>query len=234
MMNDILTAGLADWNLTADDSQLAGLNDFFVRVVETNRVMNLTAITEPEEFARKHYLDCASLLTVQPCNGLKTVDVGCGAGFPGMPLKLLCPDCEITLLDSLGKRIRFLQECIDEMGLTGIEAVHARAEEFAKQNRESFDCAVSRAVARLNVLAELSLPMVKVGGRFIAMKSKDSDDEIDEASNAIQMLGGDIADIRDITIPGTDITHRLVIIQKIKATPAKYPRPFRKIKERPL
>lgn len=234
MMNEILTAGLAAWQLTADERQLAQLRDFFVRVVETNRVMNLTAITEPEEFAQKHYLDCASLLTVQPFDGLSVVDVGCGAGFPGMPLKLLCPACEITLLDSLGKRIRFLQECIDEMGLSGIQAVHARAEEFAKQHRESYDCAVSRAVARLNVLAELSLPMVKVGGRFLAMKSKDSDEEISEANHAIQTLGGDIADIRDVTIPGTEITHRLVIIEKIKPTPAKYPRPFRKIKERPL
>lgn len=234
MMNEILTAGLAEWQLTADESRLAGLEDFFVRVVETNRVMNLTAITEPEEFAQKHYLDCASLMTVQTFDGLSVVDVGCGAGFPGMPLKLLCPSCEITLLDSLGKRIRFLQECIDEMDLTGIQAVHARAEDFAKQHREFYDCAVSRAVARLNVLAELSLPMVKVGGRFIAMKSKDSDEEISEANHAVQILGGDLADVRDIKIPGTDITHRLVIIEKIKPTPVKYPRPFRKIKERPL
>ena len=234
MMNEILTAGLAEWKLSADDTQLARLEDFFVRVRETNKVMNLTAITEPEEFARKHFLDCASLLTVQDFTGKSVVDVGCGAGFPGMPLKLLCPACSVTLLDSLGKRIRFLQACIDEMGLTGIQAVHARAEDFAKEHREIYDCAVSRAVARLNVLAELSLPMVAVGGTFVAMKSKDSDEEIAEAKHGIASLGGEIEAIRDITIPGTEITHRLIIMRKKQSTPAKYPRRFQKIKERPL
>ncbi|MDO5549087.1 MAG: 16S rRNA (guanine(527)-N(7))-methyltransferase RsmG [Eubacteriales bacterium] len=234
MMNEILTAGLAEWNRVANEEQLAQLEDFFVRVRETNKVMNLTAITEPEEFARKHFLDCASLLTVQDFDGLSVVDVGCGAGFPGMPLKLLCSTCSVTLLDSLGKRIRFLQDCIDGMGLTGIEAVHARAEEFAKAHRESYDCAVSRAVARLNVLAELSLPMVKVGGLFLAMKSKDSDDEIHEAERGIQTLGGTLERIQDITIPGTEITHRLVLIRKCKPTPARYPRRFQKIKDQPL
>ena len=234
MMNEILTAGLAECKLSADDTQLARLEDFFVRVRETNKVMNLTAITEPEEFARKHFLDCASLLTLQDFTGKSVVDVGCGAGFPGMPLKLLCPACSVTLLDSLGKRIRFLQACIDEMGLTGIQAVHARAEDFAKEPREIYDCAVSRAVARLNVLAELSLPMVAVGGTFVAMKSKDSDEEIAEAKHGLACLGGEIEAIRDITIPGTEITHRLIIMRKKQSTPAKYPRRFQKIKERPL
>jgi 16S rRNA (guanine527-N7)-methyltransferase len=234
MMNEILTAGFEQWNLRAEETQLAQLEDFYVRVRETNKVMNLTTITEPEEFAYKHFLDCASLLTVQDFSGRSVVDVGCGAGFPGMPLKLLCPACSVTLLDSLGKRIRFLQECIEEMGLTGIEAVHGRAEEFAKNHRESYDCAVSRAVARLTMLAELSLPLVKVGGLFIAMKSKDSDEEIQEAQRAIALLGGEIESIEDVLIPKTDIVHRLVIIRKKKSTPARYPRRFQKIKDQPL
>lgn len=234
MMNDILTAGLAEWKIPVNEKQVAQLEDFFVRVVETNKVMNLTAITEPEEFARKHFLDCASLLTVQDFSEKSVVDVGCGAGFPGMPLKLLCPSCSVILLDSLGKRIRFLQDCMDAMTLTDIEAVHARAEEFAKSHREHYDYAVSRAVARFNVLAELSLPMVKVGGMFIAMKSKDSDEEIQEAKRGIAMLGGNIEAIHDITIPGTDITHRLVMVRKHKSTPNRYPRRFQKIKDQPL
>ena len=234
MMNEILTAGLAEWNLSSDETMLAQLNEFAVRVLETNKVMNLTAITEPDEFARKHFLDCASLLTVHDFSGKTVIDVGCGAGFPGMPLKLLCPSCDITLLDALGKRIRFLQECIDGMNLTGIEAVHARAEEFAAKHRGQYDIAVSRAVAKLNILAELSLPMVKKGGWFIAMKSVDSDEEIQQSKHAIAVLGAEIQSIRDVTIPGTEITHRLVMIHKTKDTPKQYPRRFQKISASPL
>ncbi|MGN1029967.1 MAG: 16S rRNA (guanine(527)-N(7))-methyltransferase RsmG, partial [Butyricicoccaceae bacterium] len=136
--------------------------------------------------------------------------------------------------DSLGKRIKFLQSCIDGMGLTGVEAVHARAEEYARGHREQYDAAVSRAVAQLNVLTELSLPFVRVGGVFIAMKSRDTDEEIAQAERAIHLLGGKIEQIEDYTIPMTDITHRMVVIRKNKPTPAKYPRPFRKISAAPL
>ena len=234
MMDKILREGLGQWNIPLTQQSADGLEDFADRVRETNKVMNLTAITEPEEFARKHVLDCASLLTVQPMEGKKIVDVGCGAGFPGMPLKLLCPACTVTLLDSLGKRIRFLQTCIEEMGLDGIEAVHARAEEYAKSHRNGYDIAVSRAVAKLNVLAELSLPMVKTGGYFLAMKSTDSEEEIENAKHAISVLGGEHIENRDIRIPGTDITHRIVVIRKVRETPARYPRRFQKISASPL
>lgn len=234
MANDILINGLAKWDIHITEEQTELLERFRVHVTETNKVMNLTAITEPIEFTQKHYLDSASLLTAKDFKGKRVVDVGCGAGFPGMPLKLLCPECEVTLLDSLGKRINFLQDCIENMRLTGIEAVHARAEDFAKDNRESYDFAVSRAVARLNILAELSLPMVRTGGYFIAMKSIDSDEEIQRAKRGIDILGGNIEEIRDITIPDTEIVHRLVIIKKVKSTPARYPRRFQKISASPL
>ena len=233
-MDELLKTGLAHMQLTASDEQLAQLADFTARMLETNKVMNLTGITEPAEIATKHLLDSAALLTVTNFSGKTVVDVGCGAGFPGMPLHILCPDCQLTLLDSLGKRIKFLQSCIDGMGLTEIQAVHARAEEFAAAHRECYDIAVSRAVAQLNVLAELSLPLVKPDGYFIAMKGKDSDAEIQAARHAIAALGGEIDKIVDYPIPHTDITHRLVVIHKIKPTPKKYPRPFRKISAQPL
>lgn len=228
-MDELLKTGFAQLKLTVSDAQIAQLKDFTARMLETNKVMNLTGITDPAEIATKHLLDCASLLIAEDFTGKTVVDVGCGAGFPGMPLHLLCPDCQLTLLDSLGKRIKFLQSCIDGMELEHIEAVHARAEEFAAKHRESYDFAVSRAVAQLNVLAELSLPLVKPGGYFIAMKGKESDAEIDEAKHAIAVLGGKIDRIVDYTIPHTDITHRLVVVQKNKPTPKQYPRPFRKI-----
>lgn len=233
-MTELLKNGFSAMKLSVSDAQIAQLEDFTARMLETNKVMNLTRITDPKEIAEKHLLDCASLLQAADFSKKSVVDVGCGAGFPGMPLHILCPSCELTLLDSLGKRIRFLQGCIDEMQLSDIEAVHARAEEFAAKHREQYDFAVSRAVAQLNVLAELSLPLVKQGGAFIAMKSKDTDEELERAKKAIRLLGGEIEKIIDYTIPHTEITHRLVIIRKKNHTPKQYPRPFRKISASPL
>lgn len=233
-MTELLKNGFSAMKLSVSDAQIAQLEDFTARMLETNKVMNLTRITDPKEIAEKHLLDCVSLLQAADFSKKSVVDVGCGAGFPGMPLHILCPSCELTLLDSLGKRIRFLQGCIDEMQLSDIEAVHARAEEFAAKHREQYDFAVSRAVAQLNVLAELSLPLVKQGGAFIAMKSKDTDEELERAKKAIRLLGGEIEKIIDYTIPHTEITHRLVIIRKKNHTPKQYPRPFRKISASPL
>lgn len=233
-MTELLQNGFSAMKLSVSDAQIAQLEDFTARMLETNKVMNLTRITDPKEIAQKHLLDCASLLQIADFSQKSVVDVGCGAGFPGMPLHILCPSCQLTLLDSLGKRIRFLQGCIDEMQLSDIEAVHARAEEFAAKHREQYDFAVSRAVAQLNVLTELSLPLVKQGGAFIAMKSKDSDDELEHAKKAIRLLGGEIEAVTDYTIPDTDITHRLVVIRKKNHTPKQYPRPFRKISASPL
>lgn len=233
-MTELLKNGFSDMKLSVSDAQIAQLEDFTARMLETNKIMNLTRITDPKEIAEKHLLDCASLLQAADFSKKSVVDVGCGAGFPGMPLHILCPSCKLTLLDSLGKRIRFLQGCIDAMNLSDIEAVHARAEEFAAKHREQYDFAVSRAVAQLNVLAELSLPLVKQGGAFIAMKSKDTDEELERAKKAIRLLGGEIEKIIDYTIPHTEITHRLVVIRKKNHTPKQYPRPFRKISASPL
>ena len=233
-MTELLKNGFSAMKLSVSDAQIAQLEDFTARMLKTNKVMNLTRITDPKEIAEKHLLDCASLLQAADFSKKSVVDVGCGAGFPGMPLHILCPSCQLTLLDSLGKRIRFLQGCIDEMQLSDIEAVHARAEEFAAKHREQYDFAVSRAVAQLNVLAELSLPLVKQGGAFIAMKSKDTDEELERAKKAIRLLGGEIEKIIDYTIPHTEITHRLVVIRKKNHTPKQYPRPSRKISASPL
>ena len=232
MMEQILREGLAALSLPTDAA--VPLMAFSARLLETNKVMNLTAITAPEDVARLHLLDCAALLHMADFRGKRVVDVGTGAGFPGMPLRILEPDFDLTLLDSLGKRIAFLQRVCDEMGLQRVTCVHARAEEFAAKHREQYDIATSRAVAALPVLCELTLPLVKVGGRFLAMKAVDSDEEIRGAKSAIAQLGGTVEDIRDYTIPGTDITHRVVVIGKIKPTPGAFPRAFAKIKKAPL
>ena len=232
MMEQILREGLAALSLPTDAA--VPLMAFSARLLETNKVMNLTAITEPEDVARLHLLDCAALLNITDFRGKRVVDVGTGAGFPGMPLRILEPDFDLTLLDSLGKRIAFLQQVCDEMGLQRVTCVHARAEEFAAKHREQYDIATSRAVAALNVLCELTLPLVKVGGRFLAMKAVDSDDEIRAAKSAVAQLGGKVEDISDYTIPGTDITHRVVVIGKVKPTPDAFPRAFAKIKKAPL
>ena len=231
-METILKDGLTQLGL--DTGSIPALTEFSRRLLEKNRVMNLTAITEPADVARLHLLDCACLLTAADFRGKQVVDVGTGAGFPGMPLRLLEPDFDLTLLDSLGKRVDFLQETAQAMDLKRIQCVHARAEEFARQHREKFDIATSRAVAQLNILCELALPLVKVGGQFLAMKSVDSDQEVQSAKSAIAQLGGKIGKIWDYTIPGTDIRHRVVIIQKQHPTPAAYPRPFARIKKAPL
>ena len=232
MMEQILREGLAALSLPTDAA--VPLMAFSAQLLETNKVMNLTAITEPEDVARLHLLDCAALLNITDFRGKRVVDVGTGAGFPGMPLRILEPDFDLTLLDSLGKRIAFLQRVCDEMGLQQVTCVHARAEEFAAKHREQYDIATSRAVAALPVLCELTLPLVKVGGRFLAMKAVDSDEEILAAKSAVAQLGGKVEDIRDYTIPGTDITHRVVVIGKVKPTPDAFPRAFAKIKKAPL
>ncbi|MGE4548228.1 MAG: 16S rRNA (guanine(527)-N(7))-methyltransferase RsmG [Intestinibacillus sp.] len=210
------------------------LVQFSQLLLEKNKVMNLTAVTDPMEVVTRHFLDCASAGALLDLAGKNLVDVGCGAGFPGMPRALMYPALQVTLLDSLGKRIRFLQECIEAIGVPNAAAVHARAEEFAKEHREQFDLATSRAVARMNVLAELSLPLVRVGGLFAAMKSTNCDEELREAVRGISLLGGEVEAVHDYPIPLTDTTQRLVMIRKVRPTPGKYPRPFGRISAAPL
>ena len=231
-MRDILTRGLAQLGLPAD--AVPQLEAYAALLLEKNRVMNLTAITEPREVATLHLLDCAALLTMADLRGKRVIDVGTGAGFPGMVLRILEPDFDLTLLDSLGKRVDFLQEVCGALSLRRVDCVHARAEEFAAGHRQQYDIAASRAVANLNLLCELTLPLVKAGGQFLAMKSVSSDQEIDGARGAIGQLGGRISAIRDYTVPETQVRHRLVVIEKVKDTPAIYPRSFARMKKAPL
>ena len=228
----LLQQGLQTLGL--DGSKSGQLLTFAERLLEKNQVMNLTAITDPVDVAQLHLLDCAAVLTLADLKGKRVVDVGTGAGFPGMPLQILEPSAKLTLLDSLNKRIGFLQEVCNELNLRQTRCVHGRAEEYARDHREAFDFATSRAVAALNILCELALPMVKVGGAFLAMKSVDCDEELRQAKSAIAQLGGNVESVQDYTIPGTDIRHRLVVIRKVKPTPAAFPRAFARIKKNPL
>ena len=231
-MEMLLQNGLTALGLPTES--IPQLRRFSELLLEKNKVMNLTAITEEQDVANLHLLDSAAMLTMADFSGKKVVDVGTGAGFPGMPMRIVKKDFSLTLLDSLNKRIDFLKDCCQDLGFADVNCVHARAEEFAASHRESYDFAVSRAVANLSVLAELALPLVKVGGQFLSMKSVDSEEEISAAKSAIKTLGGKISRVEDYTIPGTDVTHRVVVIEKVSPTPAKYPRAFAKIKKQPL
>ena len=231
-MEQLLQEGLSALGLPTD--AIPSLVRYAELLVEKNKVMNLTAITEPADIATLHFLDCAALLTLADFKGKTVADVGTGAGFPGMPLRILEPSIRLTLLDSLNKRIDFLKEVCDDLGFGDVDCVHQRAEEFAAEHREGFDIVTSRAVANLRMLSELCLPLVKVGGTFLSMKSVDSDGELEDAKKAITVLGGQVADVKDYVIPGTEVRHRVIFIQKIKETPKKYPRAFAKIKKSPL
>ena len=231
-MEQRLQAGLTALGLPTEG--IPSLLRYGELLVETNKVMNLTAITAPEEIASLHFLDSAALLTLEDFRNRSLVDVGTGAGFPGLPLRLLEPTIRLTLLDSLGKRVQFLKAVCQDLGLPDVTCVHDRAEEFAAEHRESFDLAVSRAVAALPVLCELCLPLVRPGGKFLAMKSVESDGELSAAKHAIETLGGAVSGVRDYEIPGTDVRHRLILVEKVKKTPEKYPRMFAKIKKNPL
>ena len=232
MMETILREGLTALSLPR--SGIPALLRYWELLAEKNKVMNLTAITDPLDAARLHFLDSAALLPLADLRGKAVVDVGTGAGFPGLPLKILEPSIRLTLLDAQRKRVDFLREVCGELGLEDVACVHGRAEEFAAERRESFDVAVSRAVAALPVLAELCLPLVKVGGKFLAMKSVDTGAELNAAGRAAGLLGGRLEKPLDYVISGTDIPRRLVILTKIGETPKKYPRTFAKIKKNPL
>ena len=232
-MKQALASGLPQLERKLTDAQLDTFCAFGSALVEKNQVMNLTAITEPEQVARLHFLDCTALLGAANFYGKTVIDVGCGAGFPGVPLKIAEPSIDLTLLDSLKKRMDWLESTLPELGIEA-QCVAARAEEYALAHREQYDIAVSRAVARLTMLAELCLPLVRVGGHFVAMKSADSDEELSQAARAIATLGGKVTRIWDYPVPGTDAVHRAVVITKVKATPKPYPRRFAKIKQQPL
>ena len=220
---------LYKYNIDVSSSQLERFRLFYELLIEKNKVMNLTAITEPSEVVTKHFIDSLALISVIPdleSMDYRIIDVGTGAGFPGIPLKIVFPNLKITLFDSLNKRIVFLNEVIESLGLSGIEGVHGRAEEFGKNKdyRGLYDICVSRAVANLSTLSEYCLPFVKPGGSFISYKSDTVDEEIRAAEKAISILGGRVFRIEKYELFGTDAMRSLVIINKEKDTPKKYPR----------
>ncbi len=240
-MQTILKEGLAQMGLEASRETVERLCRYAQLLLERNQVMNLTAITRPEDVARLHFLDCAA---VAACGGphpgwlagKALLDVGTGAGFPGVVLKILEPSLSLTLLDSLGKRVDWLRELCEALGLDGVRCLHARAEEAALEAgmRDSFDVVTSRAVAAFPLLCELCLPFVRPGGAFLAMKSVESAQEVRDGERAVKRLGGKLLEPVDYPIPGAGVTHRLVAVKKLAPTPRGLPRKWAKIKKEPL
>lgn len=210
-------------NIELEENQIEKFYNYMNLLLEWNEKINLTAITEPNEVILKHFIDSATIIKYIE-NNMSIVDVGTGAGFPGIPLNIIKNNAKYTLVDSLNKRINFLNEVIEKLGLQNINTVHSRIEDFAKNNKEKFDIATSRAVASLNVLLEYLLPLVKVGGICICMKGSNAKEEIENASKALEILGGKIEKIEEIILPNSDIVRNIIIVRKIKSTPNKYPR----------
>lgn len=219
--------GLWELEITLSKKQMDQFIKYYEMLVEKNKVMNLTGITEWEEVVQKHFLDSLSLVyAVDIEDGMKVLDLGTGAGFPGIPLKIAFPEMQIVLLDSLNKRIKFLQEVVDALDLKGIKAIHGRAEDFAQKGeyRESFDLVVSRAVANLSTLSEYCIPFVHIGGSFVAYKSGEIGEELDAADHPILMLGGTLASVEEFSLPDSDVSRSLIVIDKEESTKKKYPR----------
>ena len=231
MMKETLTAGLPGLNLQLPEDRIDTLVAFGRAMVKQNEVMNLTGITDDKGVANLHLLDSLTVMASADLAGKTLIDVGCGAGFPGVPLAIAAPDAKITLLDSLGKRMKWLEEVLPTLGIQA-ECVTARAEEAVATRRESYDFATSRAVARLNILLELTAPYVKVGGAVLAMKGAAAKEELEEAKSAISKLGLKIESVREFPVDGT--AHTVLVFDKVSHTPGQYPRRYAKIKAQPL
>ena len=232
-MRELLKQLFVKYNIEFDEEKLNQLETFYQMVIEKNQVMNLTNITDEKDFAIKNILD-----SVLPINTIKEnstlVDVGAGAGFPSIPLKILRPDIKITMIDSLNKRVEFLKSVIQKLDLKNIQVIHTRAEDFAKLKREQFDVCVARAVAKLNTLLEYCLPLVKVNGIMIAYKSLKADEELNEAKNALNILGGKVMNLQSVFVKEMDSIRVNIIIKKDKNTPLMYPRNKNLAKSKPL
>lgn len=232
LMLKTLKEGLPQLALDLSDEICGRLCDFGRAMVRQNEVMNLTGITEDAPVAKLHLLDSLTVVACADLEGKSIIDVGCGAGFPGVPLAIACPGAKVTLLDSLAKRMNWLETVLPELGVKNAECITARAEEAVATRRESYDYATSRAVARLNILLELTAPYVKVGGAVLAMKGAAAREELEEAKSAISRLGLKIEAVREFPVDGT--AHAVIVLRKVSPTPAKYPRRFAKIKQNPL
>ena len=232
LMQKTLQEGLPSLNLTLDEARCEKLCAFGAAMVKQNEVMNLTGITEDSQVAKLHLLDSLTVLATADLKGKTLIDVGCGAGFPGVPLSIACPEAKITLLDSLAKRMNWLETVLPQLGVANARCVTARAEEEVTKCRETYDYATSRAVARLNVLLELTAPYVRVGGAVLAMKGSAAREELEEAKNAIFKLGLKLEAVRDFDIDGA--VHSVIVLRKVQPTPPRFPRRFAKIKQAPL
>ena len=232
MMKKTLAENLPGLGLELSESIQDQLCAFGHAMVKQNEVMNLTGITEDDQVAKLHLIDSLTVLKCADLTGKSLIDVGCGAGFPGVPTAIGCPDAKVTLLDSLAKRMNWLDTILPELGVTNARTLTARAEEAVADRREKFDFATSRAVARLNILLELTAPYVRVGGKVLAMKGAAAREELAEAKNAIKKLGLQLEEVRDFPVDGTN--HSVIILKKVAHTPAQYPRRYAKIKQSPL
>ena len=230
-MRETLRTGLQELGVALPEERQERLCAFAEAMIEKNQVMNLTAITEPVAVAKLHLLDSLTVLSTVDIAGKSLIDVGCGAGFPGVPLAIACPEAKVTLLDSLGKRIKWLEELLPQLGVNA-KCVTARAEEAVADCREQYDFATSRAVARLNILLELTAPFVKVGGAVVAMKGAAAQQELEEAKNAVRRLGLKVEKMEKFSVDGAD--HWVMVFRKVAPTPTQYPRRYAKIKQSPL
>lgn len=234
---DILKKGIEDFGLEANEKVLSDFQEYKELLVEWNQKMNLTGIEDEKEVFIKHFLDSVSAVTkgyIQ--DGMSLIDVGTGAGFPGMPLKICLPELKVTLLDSLNKRINFLQEVASKLSIEDIEFIHGRAEDFGKNEdyREKFDIATARAVAGLPVLMEFCVPFIKVGGYFVCLKGPNANLELEESKKAMEVLGVEYIEKIDVKLPEIDLNHNILVFKKVKNTPSKYPRKAGKVSKNPI
>lgn len=234
---DMLNEACQNLNLSFDEKKYNDFIKYKELIKDWNQKINLTAITEDEEIIKKHFIDSIKVFECDYVKNAKSIiDIGTGGGFPGIPMKIVKEDNSMVLLDSLNKRINFLNEVIGELGLNNIKTIHGRAEDFAQsiEYRQKFDLAVSRAVANLTVLLELCLPYVKVGGYFVALKGPAIEEEIKDATVALKVLGGSIEEVIEVDIEGSDLKHNLLVVKKIKDTPKKYPRKAGLVTKNPI